>query len=213
MARGKLGQTGFRTWLRTSAYTIQQVTHFLPGVVWLWCCTCRTLCWACTVSNTMDFAAHQKRSWSPQYFWVLSGCTCVLVQLHAVTHNAHNIKVCTGTLKLQHVVICMHAADTIMIHMTLEAKARFTGHAMLTDKVLFTGKTALSSIYYCHWLPQRDLLVQHILLSLIEGLSARIDMCSVSLVTWLSKLWLECCCAAGIEQGRGRGEWIVARAR
>ena len=34
MARGKLGQTGFRTWLRTSAYTIQQVTHFL-------CARCR----------------------------------------------------------------------------------------------------------------------------------------------------------------------------
>lgn len=27
MARGKLGQTGFRTWLRTSAYTIQQVSQ------------------------------------------------------------------------------------------------------------------------------------------------------------------------------------------
>lgn len=26
MARGKLGQTGFRQWLRTSAYSIQQVT-------------------------------------------------------------------------------------------------------------------------------------------------------------------------------------------
>ena len=26
MARGKLGQTGFRQWLRTSAYNIQQVT-------------------------------------------------------------------------------------------------------------------------------------------------------------------------------------------
>ena len=27
MARGKLGQTGFRQWLRTSAYSIQQVRH------------------------------------------------------------------------------------------------------------------------------------------------------------------------------------------
>ena len=61
MARGKLGQTGFRTWLRTSAYTIQQVTNScVPGVAWLWCCTYRTTCWACKVSDTMDLAAHQK---------------------------------------------------------------------------------------------------------------------------------------------------------
>lgn len=30
MARGKLGQTGFRQWLRDSAYTIQQVKLNIP---------------------------------------------------------------------------------------------------------------------------------------------------------------------------------------
>ncbi len=80
-------------------------------------------------------------------------------------HGANDIRVCIGSLKLQHEVIRMHAANASMMHMISEA--RFTGQATFIHKTILSCKTA----------------VKHMPPSLFEGLSARISSRSVSLVS------------------------------